>query len=170
MGSYVVLGDGSEAYWGGVWKAGRAPQPATGALAGTPGTWTPAGSEAPYSVDYAFYAQPVPPVTYAAGQYNVTGDGLNAWFDASVPAWLVGIAPPLPTSATPGTPGSWTPASARQPYNLAETAGIVPTPATAFVAGDFMLLADGTSCHWTGAAWAIDPAAVATSTTSRKGR
>lgn len=71
------------------------------------------------------------------------------------------------TGATAGTPGTWTPPNSYAPLNLAElTAGaggdhgvaVVASPATAWTAGQSVVLRDGSRAHWTSAAWAAGPA------------
>jgi hypothetical protein len=63
------------------------------------------------------------------------------------------------TGAGPGTgTGTFTPAGATPPANLAGLAGVTAAPATAWTAGQYVLLADGTKAHWDGAAWVAGPA------------
>jgi hypothetical protein len=63
------------------------------------------------------------------------------------------------TGAGPGTGiGTFTPAGATPPANLAALAGVTATPATAWTAGQYVLLADGSKAHWTGSAWVAGPA------------
>ena len=64
---------------------------ATGADAGTPGTFTPSGATPP--ADFAALAGVVanPATTWTTGQYVVLGDASNAYWDGA--AWQVGIAP-----------------------------------------------------------------------------
>ena len=85
---------------------------------------------------------------------------------------VVGVAPPAanadcipsgpePTGATAQpapTPGLWTPADSYPAPTFADMTGIVATPLTAWTAGQYVLLGDGTKAHWTGAAWAAGPA------------
>ena len=82
----------------------------------------------------------------------------------------VGGATPA-TGATAGTPGTWTPAGSTPPASVAAlTAGtpnaVVASPATAWTAGQYVQT--GTAgvpgqAHWSGAAWASAPAALAAS-------
>jgi len=60
---------------------------------------------------------------------------------------------PLATGATAGAPATWTPAGARARYNLADLAGIVATPGTAWTTGQYALLQDATHAYWNGSAW-----------------
>jgi hypothetical protein len=64
------------------------------------------------------------------------------------------------TGATSGSPGTWTPAPAYGPDDLADlTAGTVTaSPATAWATGEFVALEDGTFAHWNGTAWAAGKA------------
>jgi len=52
------------------------------------------------------------------------------------------------------TPGSFTPAGASAPYDLAGLAGVTAAPATAWASGTFVVLGDGSQAHWNGTAWA----------------
>lgn len=62
--------------------------------------------------------------------------------------------PPAATGATAGTPGTFTPAGSTPPANLAALEGVVaPTPATAWTAGQFVVLGDGSYAHWDGDSW-----------------
>lgn len=60
----------------------------------------------------------------------------------------------LATGAGPGTGiGSFTPAGATPPRNLAALAGVTAAPASAWTTGQFIQLADGSRAYWDGAAW-----------------
>jgi len=72
--------------------------------------------------------------------------------DFAYPTEWSGFAP-LATGATAGTPGTWTPAGARARYNLADLAGVVANPATAWTTGKFMVLVDASHAYWNGTAW-----------------
>jgi hypothetical protein len=66
--------------------------PATGATAGTPGTWTPAGSTPPATVA-ALLADPVtasPATAWTTGQRVVCGDAAPAYWNGT--AWVAGTA------------------------------------------------------------------------------
>jgi hypothetical protein len=67
---------------------------------------------------------------------------------------------PKATGATAGSPGTFTPAGAVAPANLAAMAGIVATPATAWTVGQHVILGDASHAHWTGTAWAAGNAPV----------
>src|SRR5215467_5021940 len=58
------------------------------------------------------------------------------------------------TGATSGTPGTFTPAGATPPANLAAMTGITATPNTAWATGSYVVLGDSTHAHWSGTAWA----------------
>lgn len=77
------------------------------------------------------------------------------------------IQPPLPTDGcvplddpavgeatgvTAGAPGAFTPTNAVRSYDLAEliTDDPTPTPGTAWTAGQYVILGDGTEAHWDG--------------------
>jgi hypothetical protein len=51
------------------------------------------------------------------------------------------------------SPGSFTPAGAMAPANLAGMGAIVAAPVTAWPTGTYVKLGDGTSAHWSGTAW-----------------
>lgn len=61
------------------------------------------------------------------------------------------------TGATAGAPGTWTPSGAASPRSLAETANVTASPATAWTAGQHVLLddEDSTHVHWSGSAWVV---------------
>lgn len=58
------------------------------------------------------------------------------------------------TGALAGTPGSFTPAGAAVPANLAALAGVTASPSAAWDVGEYVVLGDSSSAHWTGSAWA----------------
>lgn len=65
----------------------------------------------------------------------------------------------LATGAGPGTGnGTFTPAGATPPANLAALAAVTAAPATAWTTGQRIVLGDGTLAHWTGSAWAAGAA------------
>lgn len=61
----------------------------------------------------------------------------------------------LATGATAGTPGSATPANTYLPWDLAglQASSITASPATAWTTGQYVVLGDGSTAHWDGAAW-----------------
>jgi hypothetical protein len=68
------------------------------------------------------------------------------------------------TGAIAGTPGSFTPAGCEVPEDLGELAGITATPATAWTAGQYVNVLDGSVAHWNGTAWAVGQATAAATT------
>lgn len=58
------------------------------------------------------------------------------------------------TGATAGTPGTYTPANSYGPDDLAAADDVTASPATAWTAGQYVTLRDGSYAHWTGTAWA----------------
>jgi len=52
------------------------------------------------------------------------------------------------------SPGSFTPAGAMAPANLAAMSAITANPVTAWPVGTYVKLGDGSSAHWNGTAWA----------------
>ncbi|QAX95467.1 major tail protein [Streptomyces phage BartholomewSD] len=63
---------------------------ATGATAGTPGSFTPAGSTAPYDLVDLDLVTADPATAWTTGQYVVLGDGSNAYWNGT--DWVTGIA------------------------------------------------------------------------------
>jgi hypothetical protein len=89
----------------------------------------------------------------ATGPITVSGD----WVAAG--PWTRTWTPPIvATGATAGTPGSFTPAGAVAPANLAAMTGITASPATAWTTGQHVILGDNSHCHWDSAAWAAGDA------------
>lgn len=64
---------------------------ATGATAGTPGAWAPAGTDAPADLAAAGAVTPSPATAWTTGQYVVLGDASHAYWDGA--AWVAGEAP-----------------------------------------------------------------------------
>jgi len=78
---------------------------------------------------------------------KVTGD-FKAAASWTVPGQV------LATSAAPGTGnGTFTPAGATPPANLAALSGVTAVPATNWTTGQFIGLADGTKANWNGTTW-----------------
>ncbi|MEU5433821.1 hypothetical protein AB0G73_10630 [Streptomyces sp. NPDC020719] len=80
--------------------------------------------------------------------------GSNVWTYAVTP--LGGLAA---TGATAGTPGSFTPSGASVPANLAALASVTANPSSAWTAGKYVQLGDGSNAFWNGTAWATGKAA-----------
>ena len=59
----------------------------------------------------------------------------------------------LATGATAGTPGTLTPANSYPPQTLADADAVTATPATAWTAGQYINLGDGSTAHWDGTNW-----------------
>jgi hypothetical protein len=97
-------------------------------------------------------AEPTPGWSNAAADAGISSrEPLPVPLDLTVPGWS-NSGPPA-TGATAGTPGTWTPAGAETPVNLAAMTGKTATPATAWTTGQYMVLGDGTFAHWTSTAW-----------------
>jgi len=126
---------------------------ATGATAGSPGTWTPAGTDVPLDLAQviADAIVPTPATAWTNGQRVVTASGAAVHWDGL--AWIAGNSA-LATGATAGTPGSWT-GGTEVPVNLAGTiaAAITANPATAWTTGQRVVTRDGSLISWDGAAW-----------------
>jgi len=94
-GQYVTLRDGTEAYWDGdSWTAGRAPTPvieATGATAGSPGSYTPPGASAPATLADLDGVTANPTTAWTTGQRVVLGNSTTAHWDGT--DWVAGSAP-----------------------------------------------------------------------------
>lgn len=93
-GQYVILGDGSSAYWdGSVWKAGVAPEPvvaATQAIAGIPGVYYPAGAAKPANLAGLSTVTANPTSAWTDGQHVELADGSSAHWSGT--AWVTGAA------------------------------------------------------------------------------
>lgn len=75
----------------GTGAAGPTPdRPATGATAGTPGTWTPAGSTPPDTLARTTGITASPATAWTVGQRVVLGDGSLAHWSGT--AWVTGVA------------------------------------------------------------------------------
>lgn len=125
---------------------------ATTATAGTPGFFGPTGADLPANLaTLTGMAPPVvasPNTAWTVGQYVLLGDGLHAKWSGTayvdIPA----------TTATSGTPGTYTPAGASPPLSVASMSGVTASPATAWTTGQYVLLRDNSSkAYWNGTAW-----------------
>lgn len=160
-GQYVTLGDGSDAYWDGdSWEVGKAPAPpATGATAGKPGSFTPAGSVVPANPAGMTSITASPTTKWTTDQYVVLGDSSQSYWDGT--AWKSGKAPAPPvaaTGATAGTPGTFTPAGSVTPANLAGMSSVVASPVTAWTPGQSVVLGDDSDTYWDGDSWEVGTA------------
>ena len=59
----------------------------------------------------------------------------------------------VPTGATAGTPGNWTPTGANPPDIFAKMTGLTASPATAWTTGQYVVLDDGSHAYWNGTTW-----------------
>jgi hypothetical protein len=71
--------------------AGAAIVPATGATAGTPGTWTPGGSTPPANLAATTGLTASPATAWTTGQNVILGDATTAFWDGD--SWEPGVAP-----------------------------------------------------------------------------
>lgn len=126
---------------------------ATGATAGSPGTWTPPGTDIPFNLAevIADGIIPTPSTAWTNGQRVVTGSTATVHWDGE--AWIAGNSA-LATGATAGTPGSWT-GGTEVPVNLAGViaAAIVANPLTAWTIGQRVVTRDGSLVHWNSTNW-----------------
>jgi hypothetical protein len=72
------------------WTPPPPEDPATGATAGTPGTWTPAGSSPPATLAATAGVTATPATAWTTGQHVVLGDTSHAHWTATV--WAAGPA------------------------------------------------------------------------------
>jgi hypothetical protein len=125
---------------------------ATGATSGAPGTFTPPGSGVPNNLGAMGPVLASPLTTWVTGAHVIVGDTSKVHWNGG--AWASGESTGLPTGATAGTPGVFTPAGRLTPYNLAAMTGITANPATAWTTGQHMVLGDGSKAFWNGTTWA----------------
>jgi hypothetical protein len=97
-GAWINTADGKPMYWDGAqWVAGKAPTVvvpnASGATAGAPGTWTPAGALVPFNTaEITTWGVVASPATaWTTGQHVVTGDYGSAHWNGT--AWVDLVAP-----------------------------------------------------------------------------
>jgi hypothetical protein len=140
----------------------------TGATAGAPGSWTPAGSNPPDTVADLIAGTPNV-VTASPGTLWPTGDyvqtdaaGVGGQAHWSGTAWVAGpspvVPPPPSTGADAGSPGTWTPNPSTPPATGADViAGtpnaIVANPTTAWATGEYVEAANSDDVHWDGSDW-----------------
>lgn len=90
-----------------------------------------------------------------AGAYlGAAGVPVNATSTMPLAAKPTLVPAVLATGATAGTPGTFTPAGAVAPANLAAMVGITASPTSAWTTGQSVVLADGSNANWTSSAWA----------------
>lgn len=134
--------------------------PVTTITAGSPATLTPINATRPANLGALTLAGALGNTTsWTAGQYVVLGDGTEAYWDGN--SWELGRKAATvitATSATAGIPGHYNPTGAANPANLAGLASVTAVPTTAWSTGQYVNLADASRAHWTGSAWAANPA------------
>lgn len=135
---------------------------ATGAVAGTPGTFTPQGASLPATGNPGMLTLMADPVTaWPAGSYVVAGDGTEWYWDGE--AWAQGRAPvaaPAPTGVTAGTPGAFTPSGATVPATIGDLRTLALLEAgtdAAWAEGTYVVIGSG-NVHWDGTDWAMGAA------------
>lgn len=145
-----------------------------GVMSGAPGSFTPSGALPPANLA-ALKADPVvgdagtakPTTAWVTGDYVVLGDASQAYWDGA--AWMAGKAPVVAlTGVTAGNPGSFAPANAPIPANLAAlkadaVVGDAGTskPTTAWVTGEHVVLGDASQANWNGTMWVAGQAVFA---------
>lgn len=136
------------------------------------------------AISFTFSAKSKVNTRWGAGPYDVmVGDGgapaplfdpVEGWedfrlmiVDITPPDAVCGCqpldytTPPAATGATAGTPGTYTPAGAAQPRNLAALANVTADPTEAWVDGEHVRLYDGSTAYWNGTAWVAGEAPAA---------
>lgn len=127
---------------------------------GISGAITKSGSQwglGPYLVtrddegDPDFLQEPIGPTTHRRTFYTTVQPPLPT--DGCVPLDDPEVGPA--DGADAGAPGAFTPTNAVRPYNLAELVAddLDATPSTAWTAGQYVILGDGSEVHWSGTAW-----------------
>jgi hypothetical protein len=96
--------------------------------------------------------QPYSPINGDAGDASSVE---LEWSLSGAPVKSIGI---VATGATAGTPGTFTPAGATPPADLAAMTGITASPATAWTTGQYVVLGDSSHAHWDSSAWAVGDA------------
>lgn len=96
-GQWVQASNGDERFWDGAgWQTGKAPEPpppviqATGATAGTPGTFTPEGCEVPAN-NQILALVATPTEAWAPGEHVTSAGGVDFHWDGD--AWALDEAP-----------------------------------------------------------------------------
>jgi hypothetical protein len=120
-----------------LWKA---------ADAGTPGTLSlqPNLQEPGFKWQGLAYMNASIDCSLSAPKVTGTWAAAGSW---TVPGTIVA------TGATAGLPGSFTPAGATPPANLAAMTGITASPATNWTVGQHVELGNGSDANWNGTAW-----------------
>ena len=96
--TYVHVGNDAEGRW--IYSAGlpgrwspppQGPTAATGATAGSPGTFTPSGADVPADLAAMTGIVASPATAWTTGQHVVLDDASQAYWDGA--AWVAGVAP-----------------------------------------------------------------------------
>ena len=129
---------------------------ATGASAGSPGTYTPSNAVRPANLAALTGKTASPATAWTAGQHVITADGEAASWNGT--AWVLGKAIGPATGAFAGTPGYFTPLGATAPANFtaATSSGVVANPATAWTTGQYVqgsTAGASGEMNWSGSAW-----------------
>jgi len=136
-----------------------APTPlATGATAGTPGTFQPEGNRAPSDKAELDTITPSPATAWLPGEYVLAGGAQYHWDGDS---WMAGAVPQPAgpaTGASAGSPGAWTPPGSVPPADAAEaiTDGVSASPNTAWTVGQYVqggTVGVGGEMFWDGTTW-----------------
>ena len=78
----------------------------------------------------------------------------TGYYDESYPPSV--LVNPVPTGATPGAPGSFTPSGSNVPNDLAELQALGSLgQTTAWTTGQYVSLEPSGSAYWNGTAWAL---------------
>ena len=127
--------------------------PADGATAGTPGIFTPPGADIPADFAGMSVITANPLTGWGAGTWVEPADASETYWDGF--AWVVGQSVGPATGATAGIPGSFTPAGANLPADLADLIAIAPvaSPLTLWTVGQSVVLGDASDAHWNGTAY-----------------
>lgn len=121
-----------------LWKAARNTTPGTLKL-------VPNRNEPTFFWSGPAYVDASIDCTLAAPKVSGNFKGAGVWTDPG--------AGPAATGATAGIPGSYTPAGAELPANLAALTGVIASPLTAWTTGQYVPLGDGSKAHWSSTAW-----------------
>lgn len=113
---------------------------------------------------------------WGVGPYNVVKDSSNVSgpLNNAVPDTnhlhmeLTTVAPPAAagavalgvpaTTITAGIPATLTPSNSYAPSSFSTIGGVAKSPTSAWTAGQYVLLLDGTKAHWNGSAWVVGAA------------
>jgi hypothetical protein len=125
---------------------------ATTAEVGNPGVFAPYGAITPadFAAMSSITASPTTDWPLVDQHVVLEDASLASWYNAQ---WNVGKVLAA-TGADEGAPGDFTPAGSAHALNLAAMSGITPNPATLWdVAGEHVVLNDGSHAFYNGSAW-----------------